>query len=81
MASGDGVWRCCHPIFACFVSDYPEQALVTCTYYGHCPKCLVPPDQLGKPNTFPSWDYCQALNLYSLADGDVRPFHAACHEA
>jgi len=80
-ASSDGVWCHCHPIFACFVGDYPEQALVMCTYYGHCPKCLVPPDQLGEPNTFPSWDYCQALDLYSLADGDACPFHAACHEA
>ncbi|KAH9962223.1 hypothetical protein BC827DRAFT_1099358, partial [Russula dissimulans] len=39
MVSGDGVWHCCHPIFATFVGDYPEQALVTCTYYGCCPKC------------------------------------------
>jgi len=81
MASGDGVWRRCHPIFACFVGDYPEQALVTCTYSGHCPKCLVPPDQLSEPDTFPSRNYRQALKLYSLADGDARPFHAACCEA
>ena len=32
MMSGDGIWRRCHPIFASFVGDYPEQALVTCTY-------------------------------------------------
>jgi len=32
MVGGDGVWRRCHPIFACFVGDYPEQALATCTY-------------------------------------------------
>jgi hypothetical protein len=29
MMSGDGVWRRCHPIYAVFVGDYPEQALVT----------------------------------------------------
>ena len=34
MMSGDGIWRRCHPIFSCFVGDYPEQALVTCTLYG-----------------------------------------------
>jgi hypothetical protein len=32
MMSSDGVWRCCHPILAVFISDYPEQTLVTCTY-------------------------------------------------
>lgn len=32
MMSGDGIWQWCHPIFALFVGDYPEQVLVTCTY-------------------------------------------------
>lgn len=81
MVSGDGVWRCCHPIFACFVGDYPEQALVTCTYQGRCPKCLVPPDRLGEPGSFPPRDYDKAIETYSLAGGNVRPFHAACREA
>jgi len=81
MASGDRVWHRCHPIFACFVSNYPEQVLVTCTYSGYCPKCLVPLDELGEPNTFPSRNYHKALVLYSLAEGDAHPFHAACHEA
>jgi hypothetical protein len=34
MMSGDGVWRRCHPIFAVFIGDYPEQTLATCTYNG-----------------------------------------------
>jgi len=34
MMSGDGVWWRCHPIFAVFVGNYPEQTLVTCTYNG-----------------------------------------------
>jgi len=41
MMSGDGVWRRCHPIFANFIGDYPEQVLATCTYSGRCPKCQV----------------------------------------
>jgi len=41
MMSRNGVWHCCHPIFAIFVDDYPEQTLVTCTFSGQCPKCLV----------------------------------------
>ncbi|KAH9069673.1 hypothetical protein EDB83DRAFT_2314068 [Lactarius deliciosus] len=28
MKSGDGTWHRCHPIFALFVGDYPEQILV-----------------------------------------------------
>lgn len=81
MVGGDGVWRRCHPIFACFVGDYPEQALATCTYYGRCPKCLASPDQLGECRPFPPRDHGEAIETYSLADGGVREFHAACREA
>jgi len=78
MLSGDGIWRRCHPILANFIGDYPEQSLVSCTYYGECPKCEVPRDQLGECCTFLPRDYGKALATYALADGDVRPFHAAC---
>jgi len=44
MMSGDGIWHRCHPIFAVFIGDYPEQTLVTCTCNGRCPKCHVPYD-------------------------------------
>ena len=54
MMSGDGIWWRCHPIFASFVGDYPEQGLVTCTYNGHCPKCLVLSDRLGDFEHFPA---------------------------
>ena len=78
MMSGDGVWRRCHPILAAFVGDYPEQALVTCTYNGRCPKCTVPPDQLGDFIRFPLRDLDKASEVYELADGDATQFHAAC---
>lgn len=40
MTGGDGAVRRCHPILACYVADYPEQALVCCTRFGtRCPKC------------------------------------------
>jgi len=80
MMSGDGVWRRCHPILAIFVGDYPEQALVTCTYNGQCPKCTVPPGKLGKFETFPPRFQSKAIRTYCLVDGDVRTFHAACCE-
>ena len=79
--SGDGTWWRCHPIFASFVGDYPEQALVTCTYNGRCPKCLVPSDQLGDLRRFPARDPMQAANTFRLADEDSHVFHAACREA
>ncbi|KAN0141046.1 hypothetical protein V8E53_000802 [Lactarius tabidus] len=77
MMSGDGTWRRCHPIFASFVGDYPEQGLVTCTYNGRCPKCLVPSNQLGDFQLFPARDLTQATNTFRLADEDSRAFHAA----
>ena len=81
MMSGNGIWQRCHPIFASFIGDYPEQALVTCTYNGRCPKCLVPSDQLGKFQCFPNHDLTQAINVFQLANGDAHIFHVACHEA
>src|SRR6267142_5498523 len=53
MMSGDGVWCRCHPIFAVFVGDYPEQALVMCTYNGRCLKSTLSPGQLGEYKMFP----------------------------
>jgi hypothetical protein len=82
MMSGDGVWRRCHPVFAVFIGDYPEQALVTCTYYGRCPKCTVSPDELGEYKTFLHRVQSKAIDTYLLADdGDVHAFHLACREA
>lgn len=80
MMTGDGTWHRCHPILANFVGDYPEQALVTCTYYGECPKCEVPRDRLGEYNTFLPRDHGNALDAYALADGEPRVFHAACKD-
>ncbi|KAF8260295.1 hypothetical protein EI94DRAFT_1773727 [Lactarius quietus] len=81
MLSGDGIWHCCHPILAAFVSNYPEQALVTCTYQGWCPKCLVHPDKLGDYVRYPPRDYEEVLATFHLAEGDVHAFHSACHKA
>ena len=80
MMSGDGTWRQCYPLLASFVGDYPEQILVTCTFYGECPKCEVPWDQLGDPDTFTSCDLGKALRTFALADGNIRTFHAACRD-
>ena len=81
MMSGDGIWRRCHPIFAIFVGDYPEQVLVTCTFNGQCPKCLAPPGQLGEYNSFPLRTQRAVIGSYLLADQDMRNFHWTCCEA
>jgi hypothetical protein len=81
MMSGDGIWCRCHPILAVFVGDYPEQTLVTCTYNGQCPKCVVPADELGEYSRFPPRNYAQACATFSLADGEVHAFHAVCRDA
>ena len=80
MMSGDGIWRRCHPIFAVFIGDFPEQSLVTCTYTSRCPKCLVPSGELGDNSTFPPRDYNEALNTYKLCSGEARVFNARCRE-
>ncbi|KIO16582.1 hypothetical protein M407DRAFT_85849 [Tulasnella calospora MUT 4182] len=48
LGSGDGKVRHCYPLLAVYVADYPEQCLVTCTRYTHCPLCRVGPGQLGE---------------------------------
>ncbi|KAH9164725.1 hypothetical protein EDB89DRAFT_2116221 [Lactarius sanguifluus] len=80
MMSGDRIWCRCHPVFAVFVGDYPEQTLVTCTYNGRCPKCMVPLDRLGKYTRFPPRSYDKAIDTFLLADEEVHTFHAACRE-
>ena len=81
MKSSDGVWRRCHPILAVFVGDYPEQGLVTCTYYGRCPKCKVPPGSLGESKSFPSHFQSAVIDTYLLADGNTCAFHGGCRDA
>ena len=78
MMSGDGTWRRCHPILATFVGDYPEQTLVTCTFNGRCPKCLVPHSELGEYTHYPPRDYAEAIDTYLLASNDMKAFLAAC---
>ena len=78
MMGGDGVWQRCHPIFANFVGNYPEQGVVTCTYFGQCPKCIITPDQLGKYQSFPPHLQRLATDIYLLANEEPHMFHAAC---
>lgn len=54
MVEGDGNVHSDHLILACYIADYPEQCLVTCSKLGTCPKCLqvtLGESSLGKMRT------------------------------
>ncbi|KAG1772876.1 hypothetical protein EV702DRAFT_1181229 [Suillus placidus] len=82
MKSGDGILHCGHPLFSCFVGDYPEQVLVTGVKATEYPKCNIPPKEL-RSNVVP----CEMRNLDAILDalaaidhGDLE-FVRACREA
>ncbi|KDQ13244.1 hypothetical protein BOTBODRAFT_111901 [Botryobasidium botryosum FD-172 SS1] len=78
MATADGAVRRVHPIFACFVGDYPEQVLAACTVYGHCPKCSAPRDTLGDKRQDPLRHLRDILEVLSTVDGDQATYKRAC---
>jgi hypothetical protein len=80
MASGDGVFRRAHPLYATFVGDYPEQVLVTAVKNGDCPKCDVPHDELGSGQSYPLRDLEKVLDALSHI-GDPLRFSRACRAA
>lgn len=82
MTSGDGVsWRC-HPIFATFVGDYPEQILATGVKTGECPECEVLRDELGDGGHYQYRDLELILHaLSAIDDPDAQVFIRACKDA
>jgi len=49
MTCADGGICYIFPILAAYLADFREQALITCTMENHCPKCIFPPEEHGKP--------------------------------
>ena len=80
MMSGDGITRRTHPIFAAYVSDYPEQVLVTCTKSGDCAVCLQPHSKLGDiSHDYPSRDINAVLEVVAQVGSLSRAEYAdAC---
>ncbi|KAI0067755.1 hypothetical protein BV25DRAFT_1794108 [Artomyces pyxidatus] len=82
MMAGDGTVHRCHPIFAAYIADYPEQVLVTCTKSGLCPQGLIKQEQMGENVECEPRDMQAALAaLATLDDGDPVAFVDACAEA
>ncbi|KAI9446288.1 hypothetical protein H4582DRAFT_2108003 [Lactarius indigo] len=83
MASADSISRRCHPIFACFIGDYPEQVLVTCMKTGECAQCPEPCDKLGDtgPEIPTGWrDLHTLLDVLHNFDDDPAAFFESCKE-
>ncbi|KAJ3993025.1 hypothetical protein F5050DRAFT_1578465 [Lentinula boryana] len=81
IASGDGLRRHGHPIFAAHISDYPEQVLVSCCISGHCPQCTIPRQRIGE-NTEPHpFHLCSILEALSTVDHGASAFIKACQDA
>ncbi|KAG2085840.1 hypothetical protein BD769DRAFT_1374013 [Suillus cothurnatus] len=82
MHSGDGILRRCHPLFACFIGDYPEQVLATAVKTTECPKCDIPPDELESSTApFEIRDLHAILDALATIDVGDLEFIQACHDA
>ncbi|KAI0054953.1 hypothetical protein BV25DRAFT_1816322 [Artomyces pyxidatus] len=81
MASGDGVIRRCHPIFAAFVGDYPEQCLVVGCKNMECPQsCKLKKEELGDNREFERRDFDDVLEALESVDEGPAEYIAACAE-
>ena len=81
MTSSDGISWWCHPIFAIFVGDYPEQVLATGVKTGKCPGCDCPRDELEDEDEYEYRDLGKILDALSMFDDpDAQVFVSACKE-
>ena len=82
MVGSDGAVRHVFPILTCYVADYPEQCLVTCTKYGTCVKCKVKANDL--QNIKPSerrtqqWTWSVIQEATAESEGVRSAFHKYC---
>ncbi|TEB23184.1 hypothetical protein FA13DRAFT_1757116 [Coprinellus micaceus] len=85
VSDGLGMVRCCHPIFATFIGDYPEQVLVTGVITGDCVKCPIPKDQLGDPHSDPGGRSLKTmldlLDDFDNVGGSYVQFSQGCKDA
>ena len=78
MSDGFGTMHQVHPILAVYVGDYPEQVLVTGIKTRDCPKCDVPPTELGNCKHHPISETSmlssmRSLNLEATYENSKKP--------
>lgn len=84
MEGWNGEVRRVHPVLTCYVADYPEQCLVTCSKYGTCPKCQTAADNLGElkvpPNPLRTGPWTEGILAQGLENhgSDHHAFHKHC---
>ncbi|KAG1721770.1 uncharacterized protein EDB91DRAFT_1274897 [Suillus paluster] len=80
----NGAMHRCHPLFACFVGDYPEQVLATGVKTTQCSSCDVPLDELGLAAgaaNFQPRNLDTVLDALRALDEDGLAFVHACTDA
>lgn len=82
LTSSNGDVRLVFPVLSCYVADYPEQCLVTCTKYGTCVKCKAKATQLGNKepceSRTQSWTESVLQEGQAKANGTQRAFYTHC---
>ena len=82
ITGANGEVRWVHPLLACYMADFPEQCLVTCTKYGTCPKCQKGSNDLQdpEPGEQHTWDW--TLNIIESAKESLSKtaFYQSCME-
>ena len=82
MASGDGVIRRVHPIFALYVADYLEQILVAGVKKGECPVCPARQEELDDEEDYDIRDMDDVLKaLATVDDPDPLVYTNTCKAA
>ncbi|KAG2127163.1 uncharacterized protein EDB93DRAFT_1109451 [Suillus bovinus] len=82
MRSGDGISCHCHPLFACFIGNYPEQVLAAAVKTTECPTCDIPANELESSTTpFEIHDLNTVLDALAMIDIGGLNFIQACRDA
>jgi Plavaka transposase len=78
MQSGNGIVQHTYPIFVACVGNYPEQLLITCCKYGHCPKCTIEPILLGEDIQGTPHNLQEVLDVLNTIDDGPIAYAQAC---